>query len=113
MTTAGDLRERFAFDTRSSVSDGAGNRRGQWNEQFVVPAQRGYLRGGESVVAARLEGRSPALLTIWSSVESRRITTDWRCRDVRSGEEFNIRAVTPRQTLDFIDLLVEKGVATG
>lgn len=113
MTGAGDLRERFAFDSRSTVSDGAGNRVGDWNEQFVVAAQRGFLRGGESVMASRLQGRSPAVLTIWSSNDARRITTDWRCRDTRTGEEFNIRAVTPRQTNDFLDLLVEAGVASG
>lgn len=113
MTGAGDLRERFAFDKRILSSDGAGNQQGVWEEQFILSVQRGFLRGGESVQAARLEGRAPALLTIWSSGLSRSITTDWRCRDTRSDDVFNIRAVTPRQTNDFIDLLVEKGVADG
>lgn len=111
MTQAGELRERFAFDLRDTVADGLGNEQGEWLEQFQVAARRQMLRGGESVMASRLAGRAPAIVTIRSSSQARRITTEWRCRDMRSGETYNIRAVTPDEDRQCIDLLVESGVA--
>lgn len=108
---AGALRERFAFSKRAAVDDGLGNEQGEWLIQFTVWAKRLTLKGGETVLANRLAGRAPAIITIRSSTQTREITADWRCVDARSGEEFNIRAVQPGPKRDVIELLVETGVA--
>lgn len=110
---AGQLNERFAFDRRGTSADGYGNTESTWIEQFRCAVRRQMLRGGENVMAARLEGRDPAIITVRRSVLTRQITADWRCRDTRSDDVFNIRSITPRESRDYIDLLVERGAADG
>jgi head-tail adaptor len=108
---AGQLSERFSFEKRAAAVDGYGNFQGDWERQFVVAARRKMLVGGETVMAARLSGRQPAVLTIRNSTQARTITTDWRAVDTRSGDVWNIRSVTPIEDRSGIDLLVERGVA--
>ena len=108
---AGKLRERFAFSRRNEVNDGLGNSQGEWIENEPVAAERTWLRGGESVMANRLTGRSPAIVKVRFSIASSAITTDWRCRDTRSGEIFNIRQVMPAAKRNEIEFLCEFGVA--
>lgn len=108
---AGKLRERFAFSRRNDVDDGIGNNQGEWIEDPPVSAELTWLRGGESVMANRLSGRSPAIVKIRYCIAASQITTDWRCRDTRSGEVFNIRQVMPGEKRDHIEFLVEAGVA--
>jgi len=109
---AGELRERFEFQERIPASDGYGNEQGAWAARYECAARRQMLRGGENVMASRLEGRSPAILTIRANSQARRITSDWRARDIRTEEIWNVRSISPSERRDFLDLLVEKGVAT-
>ncbi len=108
---AGLLTERFEFQEREQAGDGYGNEQGAWRPQFERSVGRLMLRGGEQVMASRLEGRAPAVITIRACSQTRRITTDWRARDVRSEDIWNIRSISPSEKRDYIDLLVEKGVA--
>lgn len=110
---AGRLNQKFRFEQRSDVADGYGNTKAAWATVFTHAAARKFLRGGETVQAARLEGRQPVLLTIRSSAASRAVTTDWRAVDDRSGETYNIRAVNPTEDRKYIDILCESGVADG
>lgn len=109
---AGELRERFEFQERPPVSDGYGNEQGPWQARYECAARRQMLRGGETVMASRLDGRQPAVLTIRANSQARRITTDWRARDMRSDEVWNIRSISLSEKRDFLDILVERGVAT-
>lgn len=108
---SGPLRERFAFDKRTDVPDGAGNTEGEWEEQFVVAARRESLKGGETVMAARLEKRQPYIVTIRYNENTRRITHDWRARDVRTDAEYNLTSVVARPKRDYIDILLTEGQA--
>lgn len=110
---AGTLNKRIAFDKRpDTANDGYGNTQGDWEEQFWVWSSKRYLLGGEDVMAARLSGSQPLLLTVRSSSNTRQIAESWRCRDLASEEIFNIRSVTPAQDRNgFIDILCEKGAA--
>lgn len=110
---AGQLKERFAFDKRNDVADGYGNTVAGWIEQYQCATRRQMLRGGESVIAARMQGVRPMLLTVRSCVAAREITTDWRARDVRTGETFNVRTVSPSEDRSYIDILCESGVSHG
>lgn len=109
---AGPLRERFEFQERITVSDGAGNELGQWVARYECAARLVFQRGGESVMAARLEGRSPATLTIRASRMARTINSDWRARNIHTEELWAIREITHTEKRDYLNILVEKGVAT-
>ncbi|WP_420852189.1 head-tail adaptor protein [Psychromarinibacter halotolerans] len=78
----GRCRERVAFDEPVSTSDGSGGQEAGFSEVFKTPAHFRYLRGGETVQAARLEGRQPVVVTVPATPRARRITTDWRMRDI-------------------------------
>lgn len=110
---AGTLRERFAFDKRAESSDGAGNTVADFAWQFTRSASRDFLRGGETVMASRLEGRQPVIIAVRADSATRLVTADWRCRDMNSGEAFNIRSVQPSSDRSMIEFLCEKGVAHG
>jgi len=111
----GILRTRIAFDKRSEASDGYGNVKGDWVEQFAVDARRMPLKGGEDVMAGRLAGRQSFILQIRSSSVTRAIDASWRARDARvSGVFYNIRTITnPDERNQYLDILVEQGVADG
>lgn len=109
---AGQLRERFEFQERERVEDGYGNEQGPWRARFERAGRRQMLRGGEQVMASRLEGRAPAVITVRACSQTRTVTTDWRLRDVRNEDLWNIRSISPSEKRDYLDILVEKGVAT-
>lgn len=121
---AGRLYHHVAWDKREAVSDGHGNYQDGFVEQFSCRAGFTYLRGTESVIAARLEGRQPIVVRVRSSTSTRSIEADWRMRDKRngswdgdSGEEYwtgpiyAVRSVIPTEDRQFIDVTVESGVS--
>jgi len=108
---AGRLDRRLAFAVRREISDGAGNTVGDWVYQFTVAAWRKWLRGGESVMAARMENRQTAVLTFRDSAQARMVDNEWRATDTRDGRVYAVRE-TPRDTGDgTLECLVECGVA--
>lgn len=111
---AGELRERVAFDRRSGADDGAGNVEDDWAQiGGDVAARIRFLKGGETVVGQRLEGTSPAVVTVRSSTVTRAVTSVFRIRDVRSGRTFNVTAVTPDEQGAYLDILCTTGGADG
>ncbi len=121
---AGQLFERVAFDERANVSDGEGNTEGEFVQQFECRAGFTFLRGGETVIAGRLEGRQPVVVRVRRSNNTLRIEPDWQMRDLRNGqwlggtgEEhwsgpcYAVRSVIPTEDRLFIDVTVESGVA--
>lgn len=116
MARAGDLRERIAFEKREAGDDdGYGNTEAQWKVQFIVWAALEPRFGGEGVQAARLAGTQPWKMTVRSSSNTRRIVPEWRARHERDGTIYNIRTpqVNPDLKDNYIELLVETGVASG
>lgn len=108
---AGALREAVAFDSPTAMADGFGGQTEGWTEEFLTRARFRYLRGGETVQAARLEGRQPVVVTIRACADARAITTAWRMRDTRRGEVYNIRSIVPTDDRQFMELTCESGVA--
>jgi SPP1 family predicted phage head-tail adaptor len=100
-----------AFDKKGTASDGLGGTGGAWAEQFQRRAGFTHLRGGEKVLAARLEGTHTLVIRVRSSTGTRTVTTDWRVRDVRTGTAYNIRDITPTEDRMFLDILAQSGVA--
>lgn len=109
---AGTLIEKVTFQSPVSVEDGYGGREDGWTDAFTARAGYTRLRGTETVMAARLEGRQPTVIKVRASADTRRVTTDWRVKDARSGEVFNIRSIIESQNRRYFDITAESGVAT-
>lgn len=94
--------------------DGYGNEVLNFIDRFTVWARMMPLKGGETVMAGRLAGRQPYVANVLSSMDTRKITTDWRAVDARNlAKVWNIRTVINVDEKDReLDLLVEEGVAT-
>lgn len=80
-----------------------------WTNEFDAWAEEIQLRGGETVMAARLTNRHPQVLRIARNERSERITGEWRA--TADGVEFNIRDITPSSDRRYLDILCERGVA--
>lgn len=107
---AGRLRERISFAKRIDSVDGHGNQEGDWAHQFTVAGGYTHLRGGETVIASRLENRHPVVIRVRASSDTRKITADWKATDRRTNVDYAIRDVTVDPKGAFIDLLCESGV---
>lgn len=107
------LRERVAFDPPMLDADGYGGVETAWDTEntYECSADFLFLRGGETVQAARLEGRQPVVVSIRACTAARAITPAWRMRDRRSGMIYNIRAIVPTDDRKWIEITAESGVA--
>ena len=113
MTTTGNLDHRAVFQRPVAGRDEDGQIVQGWQDVLTEMAAVLYLRGTESVMQARMQSRSPAILTIRGSSLSRQITSEWRVvvRD-RSGTErlFEIKEdPRPVERGSFLEMLVESG----
>jgi SPP1 family predicted phage head-tail adaptor len=111
---AGDLYYRVDCQKEVPGVDELGNPvpgAGGWQTQFSVRAAYRHLRGGEDVMAGRLQGRHTQVITVRSSSQTRQITAGWRLIDARDGTVFNVRDVTAETDRQWVSLLCERGVA--
>lgn len=116
---AGQLRERVTFQRRDETPDAYGNPiAGDWTDQFSEPARLTPRLGGEEVIAARMTGVQPYILTVRSSARTRGLTPAWRAYDARKGmgdtgepvREFQILSIANvDEKGQYIDLLVREG----
>ncbi|MEO4000316.1 head-tail adaptor protein [Mesorhizobium sp. CAU 1732] len=109
---AGSLREKFTILRAALTDDGYGGETETWTDLLTTAAQILYSRGGETVMAARLEAQQPAILTIRTSTVARSILPTDKAVNARTGEVFNIRE-HPRESRDnrgYLEMLVQSGV---
>lgn len=114
---AGDLHWRLQFQKRGEVDDGHGNTvpGGEFLPQFTVWAHMRPLRGGESVMASRLQGRQPYIITVRHSTQTQQANENWQIVDARRPDRvFSISAPPTdpdgkRRWLEF--LAVENGTS--
>lgn len=85
-----------------------------WQELFSAHVAIKYMRGSETVVAARLTARQPAILTMRNSTSRQAVGPSDRVVDARTGEIFNIRE-KPRRTVDrlWLEVMIEAGASDG
>lgn len=107
---AGSLKEHISFAVRNQHDDGYGNTISDWVEQFQDAAEYTHLRGGETVIAARLTNKHPQVIRVRASSRTRAVTADWRIKDTRTGTEYAIKDVTASTDNRWIDFLCERGV---
>src|SRR5690349_15338232 len=96
---AGRLDRRLAFESPYQIDNGAGTYTDGFLSQFDIAANVLPLRGGEAVLAARLTGTGPAIATVRTCQNTRRIAPDWRCVDLRSGVIYAVKE-PPRHPVD-------------
>lgn len=116
---AGRLDRRLTFEAPKEIEDGAGNTVSGFETQFTTAANIKFMRGGETVFAARLEATQPGIVTIRNSTQARLITAGWRAVDQRAGLDaygkprsvYQIKEI-PRESEDdaFLEFMVVRGV---
>lgn len=98
LSRSGDMNDRLRFESRSATDDGYGNEvAGPWTAQFTRWASVWPMRGGEDVIASRLQGVQPFRVTVYSDSETRTVTPEWRAVDTRSGAVYAIKAVVDEE----------------
>ncbi len=111
--TANDLRDRVSLEKREEIDDGYGGTVGAWVPQFERNACILLSKGGETVIASRLQSIQPALIIVRYDAETATITAAWRLIETRSGTVYNIRTSADMERRGrFITMLCESGVAT-
>lgn len=105
------LFDAVAFDAPTASADGQGGQENGWTEAHVCRADIMYLRGGETVIAGRLAGQQPVVVTIRRCAAALAVTPDYRMRDTRRGDDYNIRSIVPAKNRLYLELTCEKGVA--
>lgn len=107
------LYERVVFDSPRPGGDGQGGLIAGWKEDvFTCRAAYTRLLRTEAVMASRLVGVQPTVIRVRASSNTNAVTTDWRVRDKRSGEVFNIRSIVRSDNRRYYDMTAESGVAT-
>lgn len=110
----GELRDRVEFQARAPLPDSdTGTAVGDWLPQFIAAAKLIPLRRGEAVLAGRLQGVQPYILTIAGSARTDAIRTDWRCVNMRTGETFNLRTVERNLKDGIVEMVIDVGPADG
>lgn len=115
MIRSGDLFYRVNCQKKVPGTDEMGHPvpgAGGWQTQFSVRAAYRHLRGGEDVMAGRLQGRHTQIITVRASAQTRQITPEWRLVDARDGTVFNVRDVTLETDRLWVSILCERGVAS-
>lgn len=104
--SAGKLNKRAAFSAPFEERDDDGQLVQRYDVQFTVWAGIRWLRGGESVMQSRMQSRSPAILTVRATPDTRRITSEWRV--LVDGRDFDVKE-DPRETEDrgYLEMLIE------
>lgn len=110
--SAGELRERVTFAKRETVDDGYGNVVGDFVDQFSTWARVTPMRGGETVMAARLAGRQPVAIKVRYTAETMAIAPDWRAKNAVTGEEYAVHSIANMdERRAYLTIMAEAGVA--
>ena len=111
--SAGKLTERVTIGRRIEINPDApndyGNTVAEWADEGTVSAEYIHLRGGEAVMASRLQNRHPQIVRVRASSLTRQVQTYWRVKDARTGVEFNVKDVTHTPDRAWVEWLVESG----
>lgn len=106
MSLASGLDRRVTFQSPIQSRDDDGRIVQGWKDRFTVAGGIRYLRGGEEVMQARMQARTPAILTVRAASDARQVTAEWRA--VIDGRVFELKE-EPRPTVDrrLLEMLAE------
>lgn len=108
---SGDLREKFTIRRATLTDDQWGGQTETWSEYLTCAASITLSRGGETVIAARLQAQQPAILRIRTSAAARDIKPTDKAVNARTGEVWNIKEY-PREARDsrgYLEFLIQSG----
>lgn len=117
---AGALRGLVHCQEQVEGDDGYGNVSTGWSTRATAAANFLALRGNESVMASRLAGKQPYVVTIRSSELTRTMTPAWRLVDARASNRpngqprrmFDIKAISdPDGKNQWLECLCEEVVS--
>jgi SPP1 family predicted phage head-tail adaptor len=114
--TAGELRERIRFDRRLIAGDdGYGNVIYAWQTiAGPLAARIDPGRGSEAVLAQRITGIAVYDIKVRWCAAARAIETQDRAVNERTGEEYNVTAVTnDDETRHYMNITATTGEAAG
>lgn len=111
---AGDLKDTVRFEKHGTTADEYGNPdSGAFSAQVTRRAYVAPMRGGETVIAERMQGLRPTIIMVRFDDETKLITPSWRAVLVKpeGGEE--IYAIKDAQDIDndrrWITVIAERG----
>ncbi|MGQ2971833.1 head-tail adaptor protein [Brevundimonas mediterranea] len=107
MGLLGKMRGKVRFDRLEETRDEYNSPVGVWVTFATVAARVRYMRGGESVLAQRLTGVQPVVVTVRSTASTRDIKLSDRAIDTRTGDALNIESLAPDERGAFIEILCE------
>jgi len=110
MIGAGKLYHKVAFDAPVATANGYGGVIQGWEEAAEVRADIQFLRGGETVQAARLQGRQPVVIRVRYSTTLALADPSWRIRDTRSNAVYNVRSIVRSDDRHWLEVTAESGV---
>lgn len=118
MRAAGSLREQIRFERRIETDDGYGNVTGSWATLADgIPAAVEPARGSEQVLAGKLTGLTPAIITIrWQpdlAEGADRLTPADRVVNSRTGDPYDLKAIEADPRRRWITIYAEAGGADG
>lgn len=108
----GALRERLHLQARGAGDDGYGNQIpgvGDFETRFTVSGHLHPLRGSETVVASRLEGRQPYILTVRMTGATKQVNEAWQIVDAKDPDRvFSVSAppTDPDGKNQWLELLI-------
>lgn len=112
MITAQDLYHAVVFEQPVKTKDNHGGIVDGWGNPVQERAHFRFLRGSETVQAARLEGRQPVVVTVRNNPGSQQVESDWRMRDLETSTVYAVRSgPVPTDDRQFLEFTVESGVA--
>jgi len=106
---AGDLKERVILQRRAL--DNNGDRLGPWETVSSGAADQGWaaqilrLKGGEPVMAQRLQGVQPALIAVRSGTTTRQVDNAWRAIEKRTGQIHDITSAIETPDRAWVEIL--------
>ncbi|MFN3585186.1 head-tail adaptor protein [Phenylobacterium sp.] len=108
MSGAGGLRNTVTFQRRAL--DANGDRLGPWENVWTdVPADLVWLRGSETAVDARLQGRQPVVIRVREDeVLDQMPTNGWQAVNAdNTAQVFDIKSVAPDRERGFVSIMAE------
>lgn len=104
---AGKLTKRASFEIPYEDTDADGHTIQTFLPAFTAWVHVRWLRGGESVMQARLASKSPAIVTFRNQQAAEDMTSEWRV--IIDGKVHELKE-PPRESQDraFLEVLVER-----
>lgn len=108
MTTIGQMRNEVSLKVYEGVDDGYGNVVGDWVEKEAAWARIQPLKGSETIIAARLSGVQPVVITVRVTPAIAAMTSAWRVKDTRNDLIYQIKSVANTDERgEFLEILAE------